>query len=157
MSKALVIEERLRALDVTKIAVYTNKIRDIGTLNKMMGAVYMQDFIVAHDITNTMLSQTLKCHLQVDTELKTAKAVAYLDKASDFLKSKDMKDTQKAREAYVDMDPDVIRMRELRAKTEAMVTFLKNKLRSFQDAQHAVKKIAYGDQQMTDEEGFRRE
>ena len=141
--KSLAIQKRLATIDVTKLVDYTVKVRDIGSLNNMMAPVYLRDFITAYDVTNTMLSMAVRCEANASSELDTAKAIAYLDRAGDYLKDHGIKDSAEARKRYVDIDDDVKEAEELRAKTLAIVVFLKNKLRVFQDAQNAVKKVAY--------------
>lgn len=155
MPTLTVIEEKLQKIDVTKIVHYGNKIKHIGTLNKMMAGPYLQDFIIACDLVNSMLSNVVRCDIEAKAQLEQAESIAYLDRALDYLKAKGIKDTAESRKKYIDIDPDVIKAKDIKAKTEAMVVFLKNKLRSFQDAHNAVKKIAYGDQQFSGEEGFR--
>jgi hypothetical protein len=155
MATLIAIEEKLQKIDITKIVHYSNKINHIGTLNKMLAGPYLQDFIIACDLVNSMLSNVVRCNLDATSQLEQAEAIAYLDRSLDYLKARGIKDTAESRKKYIDIDPDVIKAKDLKAKTEAMVVFLKNKLRAFQDAHNAVKKIAYGDQQFSGEEGFR--
>jgi len=155
MSAALAnVEERLKSVDVTKLVEYTRKIKDIGSLNKMMAPLYLRDFILAYDVCNTMLSHAMRCNIDAQTALDTARAVAYLDKSSDYLKARDIKDTSEARKQYIDVDEDVIAASNVKAKTEALVSFLKNKMQEFRLAHDDVKKIAYGEQYMSPVEGF---
>ena len=114
----------------------------------------MRDFISAMDITNSMLSSAMKLDLDAESALKDSEAIAWLDMAPEYLKSKGVKDSNDARKRYVDLDPDVKKAREVKAKTEAIVSFLKNKLQIFRCAHDDVKKIGYGDQQFTANEGF---
>lgn len=148
------IEQRLQTVDVTKLAEFTNKIKDIGTLNKMMAPIYMRDFILAYDLTNNLLSMVIKCDIEASTALDTARSIAYLDKAGDFLKTRGIKDSSEARKQYIDLDEDVIRASNIRAKTQAMTSFLKNKMQEFRLAHDDVKKIAYGEQYMSPDEGM---
>lgn len=154
MSTTSLVEERLKSLDVTKLVEYTQKIKDIGSLNKMMAPIYLRDFILAYDATNSMLTHAIRCDLDAQTALDTARAVAYLDRAGDYLKEKGIKDTSEARKQYVDIDGDVISSANTKAKTQALVSFLKNKMQEFRLAHDDVKKIAYGEQYMSPEEGF---
>ena len=106
------------------------------------------------DLTNTMLTSAVKLDLDAASALKDAEAVAWLDNATPFLSSKGIKDSAEARKRYVDYDPDVKDAREVKAKTEALVAFLKNKLQIFRCAHDDVKKISYVDQGLTNYEGF---
>lgn len=155
MNSALVnVEERLKSVDVTKLAEYTRKVKDIGSLNKMMAPLYLRDFILAYDATNTMLTQAIRCDIEAQTALDTSRSVAYLDRAGDYLKDRGIKDTSEARKQYVEVDGDVISAANTKAKTQALVSFLKNKMQEFRLAHDDVKKIAYGEQYMSPEEGF---
>jgi len=148
------IEERLVSIDVTKLVEYTKKIKEIGTINKMMAPVYLRDFIIAYDVTNSMLSQAIRFDLETAAALDTARSIAYLDKAGDYLKTKGIKESSEARKQYVDIDETVIRAANTRAKTQALVSFLKNKMQEFRLAHDDVKKIAYGEQYMSPDEGI---
>jgi len=155
MVKDLVaIENKLKAIDVTKLVEYTKKINDIGSLNKMLAPDYMRDFINAIDSTNIMLSNAIKCDLDAESTLDTAEAIAFLDNAGDYLKERGIKDSAEARKKYIDVDPDVIKAKNIKAKTTALVAFLKNKLSTFRMAHDDVKKITYTDHGMTQFEGY---
>jgi hypothetical protein len=119
-----------------------------------MAPVYMRDFILAYDVTNTMLSRAIRADLEAASAVDTARSIAYLDKAGDYLKLKNIKDSSEARKQYIEIDSDVQRANNLRAKTQAMVSFLKNKMQEFRLAHDDVKKIAYGDQYLSPEEGM---
>ena len=148
------VEQRLQAIDVTKIVEYTKKLREIGSINKMMAPVYLRDFIVAYDITNTMYSAAIRCDIEAQASLDTARSIAYLDRAGDYLRSKGIKESSEARKQYVDIDEGVIKASELKAKTTALCAFLKNKLQEFRMAHDDVKKMSYGDNYMSPEEGY---
>jgi len=144
----------LQTIDVTKLAHYTEKIKEIGELNKMLAPLYLRDFINAMDLTSSMLSKATKANLDAKANLDKARAIAYLDKAEDYCKEKNIKMSNGIREAYVDLDDDVIRAKEVYAASEAMVTFLKNKYQAFRCAHDDVKKISFNDTQGTGFEGF---
>ena len=144
----------LQTIDVTRLVEFTNKIKEIGGLNKMMAPQYLRDFINAMDLTSSMLSKAIRANLEAKAELDKAKAIAYLDKAGDYCRDNNIKLSNGVREMYVDLDQDVIAAKDKHAATEAMVCFLKNKYQAFRCAHDDTKKIAYGDQQMTGFEGF---
>jgi acid phosphatase class B len=81
-------------------------------------------------------------------------AIAYLDKASDYLKERNIKDSSEARKRYVDVDSDVIAAKDNKARSEALVALLKNKLNVLKMSHDDLKKITYGDQHMTPYEGM---
>ena len=114
----------------------------------------MRDFINAIDITNLMLMNIIKLDADAKSALQTAESVAYLDKASEYLIEKNIKASDGSKKMYVNIDEDVLKAKETKAKTEALVAFLKNKLQIFRFCHDDVKKIGYADQQMTGFEGF---
>ena len=144
----------LKSIDVTSLVKYTNKIKEIGGLSKIQASSFMQDFINAIDITNVMLMSAIRLDLDAKSALSTAEAIAYLDKASDYLKTKGIKETADARKMYVNIDSDVLLAKDMKARTEAIVVFLKNKLQVFRYCHDDVKKIGYADQGMTGFEGY---
>ena len=144
----------LQSLDVTKLVHYTEKIKEIGELNKMMAPLYLRDFINAMDLTSTMLSKATKSNLDAKSTLEKAKAIAYLDRSESYCKDKGIKMSNGIREAYVDLDEDVIKAKEIYAASEAMCIFLKNKYQTFRCAHDDVKKISFNDVQGTGFEGF---
>jgi len=54
------MSNELQTIDVTRLAEYTKKISEIGSLNKMMAPNYLRDFINAMDMTSSMLSDTTR-------------------------------------------------------------------------------------------------
>jgi hypothetical protein len=148
------LSERLKSIDVSKLVEYSRKIKDIGSLNHMMAPAYLRDFIMAYDYTNSMLSVAVRCDAEASSHLDSVKAIAYLDRAGEYLESKGIKDSAESRKRYVDIDEDVIKAQDIRAKTTALVVFLKNKLQAFRMAHDDVKKMVYGDSYQTPNEGF---
>lgn len=145
---------QLQTFDVTKLVEYSKKINEIGSLNKMMAPNYLKDFINAMDMTSSMLSKATKENLQLKAALDRAEAIAYLDKATYYLKQNDIKITDNNRKMYIDIDEDVVALKDRLAASEAMVTFLKNKYQAFRCAHDDVKKISFNDTQGTSFEGF---
>ena len=150
----IAIEQRLKTIDVTKLVDYTLKIKDIGSLNNMMAPMYLRDFILGYDVTNTMLSTAVRCEIEIKTALDRAKAIAYLDRAPDYCRDNGIKISNGVREQYVEIDTDVAAAKDIYAKTVAMTTFLKNKMQEFRMAHDDVKKMAYSSQYQTPNEGF---
>ena len=144
----------LQIIDVTKLVDFTNKIKDVGSLNKMMAPNYLRDFIMAMDMTSALLSKAVKANLESKARLDKSKAIAYLDKAGDYAESKGIKISNGVREMYVDLDDDVIAAKDRFAASEAMVVFLKNKYQAFRCAHDDVKKISFNEVQGTGFEGF---
>lgn len=148
------MSNELQPLDVTKLVDYTRKINEIGNLNKMLAPNYLRDFINAMDLTSTMLSKAVKSNLDAKSNLEKMKAIAYLDKSEEYCNRKGIKMSNGIREAYVDLDEDVIKAKELYSASEAMCTFLKNKYQAFRCAHDDIKKISFNDAQGTGFEGF---
>jgi len=138
------LEKDLKSLDMTGVVKYTEKLQDISKgLNTMLAPLYLRDFILAYDITNGLLSKAMYYLGQAEAALKTAESIAYFDNAPEFLEQRNVKDTAEARKKYVPLDPSVQKAEQVRARAEAMVSFLKNKLQEFRLAHDDVKKIAY--------------
>lgn len=136
------MDNELQVIDVTKLVKYTKLISDIGSINKMMTHQYLRDFINAMDLTSSMLSKAVKANLNAKAQLDKSKAIAYLDKATDYCKGNNIKISNGVREMYVDLDEDVITAKDKYASTEAMVAFLKNKYYAFKSAHDDVKAIS---------------
>jgi hypothetical protein len=142
------------ALDISQLAKYLDKVKDIASINKMMGATYLRDFIQGQDIAGLMLSKAVQADIRAKSKLEQAEAIAYLDRASDYLKEKNLKDTSEARKMYICIDKDVIAAQDYKARTEALVVLLKNKLNVLRMAHDDTKKIVYGETNMTQWEGM---
>lgn len=143
--KLVALDNKLQTLDITKLAEYSRKIKDIGTISPAMAPLYIRDFILAYDLTNAMLYQANISDIEAKAILEMTESIAYLDRAGTYLESKGIKDSATARDKYVDIDDDVLKAKEIKAKTEALVSFLKNKLNEFKTTVDSVKKIAYHD------------
>ena len=152
MSQDLIkVEEGLRSLRLDRLAEFTKKIEDISKgFNTMLAPVYLRDFIMAYDFTNTMYASSVRMFGIAEAEKKTAEAIAYFENAPDYLESKGVKDTDAARKRYVDMDPAVVHANKVKAQAESMMIFLRNKLQEFRLAHDDVKKIAYSNEYSND-------
>lgn len=142
------------AIDIGQLAQYLDKVKEIASINKMMGAVYLRDFIEGQDVAGVLLAKAVQADIKAKARLEQAEAIAYLDKATDYLKSKDLKDSAESRKRYIDIDEGVIAAKDHKAMTEALVTLLKNKTSILRQAHDDLKKILYGDQQFTNYEGM---
>lgn len=148
------MSNQLTSIDVTKLADYSRKISEIGSMNKMLAPNYLRDFINAMDLTSELLSKAVKINLDAKSELERSRGIAYLETSEDYCEKRELKMTNGVREMYVDIDPDVIAAKDKYAATEALVTFLKNKYQAFRCAHDDVKKISFNDAQGTGFEGF---
>jgi hypothetical protein len=149
------MSEKITApVDITALARYLDKVKDIASINRMMGAIYLKDFIEGQDVAGVLLAKAIQADVKAKARLEQAESFAYLDKASDFLKEKGVKDTSEARKMYINLDSDVMKAADDKARTEAMVTLLKNKLSILRQAHDDVKRILYTDQYQTPYEGM---
>lgn len=146
--------KQVATIDVTQLAVYLSKVKEIASINKMMGATYLRDFIEGQDVAGAMLARAIREDAKAKARLEQAEAVAYLDNAADYLKSKGIKDSSEARKRYVDIDLGVVAAKDKKAQTEALVSLMKNKLSVLRQAHDDLKKILYGDSHMTGYEGM---
>jgi hypothetical protein len=145
MSTSLLkIEEGLAKLDLTRVVEFTKKIQDLSQgFNTQLAPIYLRDFIMAIDVTNALLAQAIRTDLRADAYCKQCEAIAFMDNAKAHLEARSLRDSAEARKKYVPMDPAVMDAAEAKAKTAAMVVFLKNKLLEFRLAHDDVKKMAY--------------
>lgn len=127
-----------------KVVEMSKKLEKIAEgANTMLAPIMMRDFIVAMDITSDLLAKAIRNDLRASAKLKQAEAEAYFDRAPDFLKAQGVKESSEAKKMYIPTDPAVIDANEEKAKTEALTTWLKNKLQEFRMAHDDVKKMAY--------------
>jgi len=148
------MSSNLPSVDITDLATYLQKVDDIPSVSKMMGGVYLRDFIKGQDVAGQLLAKAIQADVRCKAKLDQAKAEAYLDRAADYLKQRSIKESSEARKMYVDVDPDVIQAQENKAKTEALVSLMKNKLSVLRQAHDDLKKLLYGDNHMTGFDGM---
>jgi len=116
--------------------------------------VYLRDFIIAYDVSSVMHAKAVQAELNSKAALDTAEAIAYLDRAPDYFKTKGEKPTVESRKAYVALDPDVQRAKDVYARAQALSLLLRNKVQEFRFAIDAVKKLSE-DGYMTPWEGMK--
>ncbi len=148
------MSDKIQRIDVTSLAHYLEKVGQIASINKMMGPSFLKDFIEGQDVAGGMLARAIQEDSRTKARLDQARAIAYLDRASEYLQSKGIKDTNESRKMYIDIDPDVVKALDDKARTEALVALLKNKLSILRQAHDDLKKILYGDQHLTNWEGM---
>lgn len=137
------IEDRLNSIDITRIADYTSKIGNISNLSQGASTLYLQDFIVAFDLTSNALSRAVRCESEAKSLLESARSEAYFDRASIFLTERKIKDTSEARKKYEEIDAEVIKAKDIYNRSSATVTLLKNKVMAFRYAYEAIKKVYF--------------
>ena len=142
------------SVDVTSLATYLDKVKDIASINKMMGATYLRDFIEGQDVAGTLLAKAIQADIRAKARVEQAEAIAYLDRASDYLRERSIKDTSEARKMYMCIDPDVMKAQDDKARSEALVSLMKGKLSILRQAHDDLKKFLYGDSHMTQYEGM---
>jgi DNA polymerase II small subunit/DNA polymerase delta subunit B len=144
----------LQKVDITLLAQYINKIQELSSVNKMMAPTYLRDMIVGQDVAANLLAKAMQTDSKAKSKVEYAESIAYLERARDYLENRGIKDTSEARKQYVNIDQDVMAAKENRAMTEALVSLLKSKLSQLRQCHDDLKKIAYGDQNMTGYEGM---
>jgi hypothetical protein len=143
-----------KAMDITQLALYTNKIQELSSISKIMAPVYLRDFIIGQDVATGMLAKAIQADAKAKAKLEYSQSIAYLENAKAYLEAKSIKDTSEARKQYVDIDPDVLVAKDRKAQTEALVILLKGKLSELKQAHDDLKKVAYAEMNMTDYEGM---
>lgn len=144
----------LQSIDVTALAQYLEKVGQISTVSRAMGPTLLRDLIEGQDVAGAMLARTIREEGKAKARLDHARAIAYLERAAEYLKEHSVKDTSEARKMYIDLDSDVMKALDYRSMTEAMVVLLKNKLSIIRQAHDDLKKIIYGDNSGTGWDGM---
>jgi len=148
------MSELTTKVDVTRLAIYVNKIQELSSISKVMAPTYLQDYIIGQDVAAGLLAKAMQADSRAKAKVEQAEAIAYLDKAKGYLEARGIKDTSEARKQYVNVDEDVLKAKDERAGTEALVCLLKSKQSQLRQAHDDLKKITYGDQNMTAYEGM---
>jgi phage shock protein A len=122
----------------------SNRLADVAKgVNTMNAPLMIRDFIVAMDVTNSLLAQAVREDSRASAAVKQAESIAYFDRAPEFLKAKGVRESSDAKKMYIPMDDDYQEACDRKAKSEAMVSLLKNKMQEFRCAHDSVKKMAY--------------
>ena len=146
--------ELTEKVDITRLAHYVNKIEELSSINKMMAPQYLKDYIIGQDVAANLLAKAIQADSRAKAKLDYAESIAYLEKAREYLEQHGIKDTSEARKQYVNIDQAVQNAKDIKAGTEALVTLLKSKLSQLRQAHDDLKKIVYGDQNLTPYEGM---
>lgn len=133
----------LQKVDITLLATYVNKISELASVTKIQAPVYLQDMIMGQDVAANLLAKAIKADSQAKAKLEYAESIAYLERASDYLMSKNIKDSSEAKKQYVNIDPDVIVAKDYKAQTEALVVLIKSRLSELRQCHDDLKKIIY--------------
>lgn len=141
-------------VDVTRLAYYVNKIQELSSVTKMMAPVYLKDYIMGQDVAANLLAKAMAADSRAKAHLDYVESIAYLEKAREYLELHSIKDTSEARKQYVCINEDVRKAKDDKARTEAMVVLLKSRLSELRQCHDDLKKIAYGDQNLTPYEGM---
>ena len=143
MTTQLQVTQSLDSIDLQLVAQYAKKLSDVGNaFNKIMAPTFIRDFIIGYDIISVQLAKAIETEIKAKSMLETTEAIAYLDGAPEFFKLRDEKPTVESRKAYVAMDQDVIRAKELYARSVAMVSLLKSKAIEFKAAIDCTRDLA---------------
>jgi len=137
-------------IDIQAIAKYTQKISDLGGgFDKMMGGVYLRDFIIAYDLSIVMLAKATQAEIIAKYALQEKEAIVFLDKAPEYFKSKNEKPTVESKKSYACLDPEVKEAQGVLAHATALVVLLKGKQSEFKDAIYSVKAIMNDNNNLT--------
>jgi hypothetical protein len=131
--------------DLQVLNKYVAKINDISKVSKLMGSVYLRDFIEAQDLAYNLLSRAIQEEIKAKAELERVEAIAYLEEAPEYLKARNIKETADARGRYVSLSENVIQATDAYARAQAMVVMLKGKAHVLRNAHDTLKKILYGE------------
>ena len=141
-------------VDLTQLIHYLNKIGELASVTKLMAPVYLQDMIMGQDVAANLLAKAIKADSQAKAKLEYAESIAYLERAGEYLASKNIKDSSEAKKQYVNIDEDVVRAKDVKASTEALVVLLKSRLSELRQCHDDLKKITYDKSGDTQWEGM---
>ena len=143
MTTLIQVTQSLDSIDLHLVAEYSKKIKDVGNaFNKIMAPTFLRDFIIGYDIIAVQLAKAIETEIKAKSMLEMTEAIAYLDKAPEFFKTRDEKPTVESRKAYVAMDQDVLRAKDIHARSVAMVSLLRSKAIEFKSAIDVTKDLA---------------
>lgn len=128
-------------VNMTEIYEYEKMIHAIATINNLNGAFYMREFLNAKELASSFYCRLMYDYEQSKNKAREAQAIAYLEKADEYLKEKNIKSTDEAKKQYVQIDPDYKAAKDRQDMVEALMTLMQNKVKKFQDAHDDVKKI----------------
>lgn len=149
------MSELTQRVDITLLAEYVNKIQELSSItNKAMAPTYLRDMIMGQDVAANLLAKAMQSDSHAKAKVEQTEAIAYLEKAREYLESKQIKDTSEARKQYVNIDADVLIAKDSRACTEALVVLLKSKLNQLRQCHDDIKKIVYDKNTDTQWEGM---
>ena len=143
-----------QTVDVTRLAYYVNKIGELASVTKLMAPVYLQDMIMGQDVAANLLAKATQADSRAKAKLDYAESIAYLEKAREYLEKHSIKDTSEARKQYVNVDPDVVKAKDNKAQTEALVVLIKSRLSELRQCHDDLKKITYDKGNDTQSEGM---
>lgn len=146
MSELARITSTLDQIDISKVAAYSEKIKGMTSLSQGAASVFLQDFIVAYDLTSHLLCIAMKCESSAKAVLEMERSKAYFDRAPEFLAENSVKDTSEARKKYEERDDQVAEAKDLFLRAEATTQLLKNKLMAFRYAYEAIKKMYFNNE-----------
>ena len=147
MMDIAVIKEKANNIDITKIAQYCSLVEKISTVTPMTAPVFIKDFVVAYDYASSMLTDISRWAMATKAKLDSAESIAFLDKSRVYLEANGIKATDDSKKKYIDIDPDVVIIRDLHEQLVALEDHLKRKLTLFKAAHDDIKKIIYHDNQ----------
>ena len=149
-----VVERDLASISLDRVVKYSTMLDTIPqAANTLNAPLYLRDMIMAMDVTSELMADAIRAHGKAEAAYKEAEAIAFLDHAGQYLAENKIKDSAEARKRYVPLDDDVKAAADMRAKTEALVTLLKNKWLCFRMAHDDVKKMAYASDYLNNSPG----
>ncbi len=65
-------DNQLATVDITRLATYLSKVKEIASINKMMGATYLRDFIEGQDVAGQLLAKAVQEDIKAKAKLEQA-------------------------------------------------------------------------------------
>jgi hypothetical protein len=128
-------------MDMTEILHYQSMIAELTNVNNINGPLYMREFLKAKELATSFYCRLLFDYEQSKKTRKEAEAIAYLEKSVDYLKARNIKETDAAKNAYVQIDDAAKGAKDVEDMLKALLTMFEHKIASFQAAHDDAKKI----------------
>jgi hypothetical protein len=114
---------------------------EITRINSMNGPYYMQEFLKGKELASSYLCKLIFEYEQAKNQTKESYAIAYLEKAEEYLKLRNIKSTDEAKKQYVQIDEAYKKAKDKEDALKALMTLMSNKMDAIQSAHDDAKKV----------------
>jgi len=130
----------LKQVDLSLLRGHLDKVRKNIEFNRNMDRVAVLS-LAAQDFISELLPYIVRLYSNCQTETKKQKGLAFLEGYEDYCSARDIKPTDSAKKAYVDIDEDSIASAKKEAATKALFTYLTNRYQDMDNCHNYAKKM----------------